>query len=273
MNDISYIFFGTSEFSVYVLENLSATYKPSAVVTFPDKPKGRKLILSPNPVKLWAVLNNIEVIEVVSFKNEDVLNKLSLINADVFVVASFGKILPDSIIYMPKFKTLNVHPSLLPKLRGPAPIQDAILKEDEMGVSIMRLNEKMDEGPILIQEKVVLEKWPIGYRKAEKILGEFGGTLLSKVLPKWIAGEIKELEQNHNDATYTKKILKSDADITDDDPETAFRKVLAYEVWPRARLGELIITKAHIDNDKLIIDNVIPPGKKEILYSEYLKTK
>jgi len=194
-------------------------------------------------------------------------------DADVYVVASFGKILPDSVIYKPKYKTLNVHPSLLPKLRGPAPIQGAILEEEKTGVTIMRLDEKMDHGPILAQREVPIHPWPQKYEIVEQILGEAGGKLLAEVMPKWVNKEIQEKPQDENLATYTKMIKKENSDISNDSPEKALRKILAYHTWPRARIGKLIITEAHIEADKLVLDKVIPPGKKEMLYQDYLRGK
>lgn len=193
--------------------------------------------------------------------------------ADVYIVASFGKILKDEVIYKPRFKTLNVHPSLLPKLRGPSPIQGAILSGEKTGVSIMRLNDKMDQGPVLAQKEVVLPHSPERYSVAEEILGKAGGELLAEILPKWCAGEIEEVPQEDSEATYTKMIRKEDGDITNDSPEVALRKIRAYEVWPRARMGELIVTEAHIENDLLVLDRVIPPGRKEMVYADYLRGK
>jgi methionyl-tRNA formyltransferase len=273
MQKFKFIFFGTSNFSVYILNELfEKNLLPLKIVTFPDKPLGRKLVLTPNPVKKWAVEKNIQLIESSDFRNKDIIERLKNEGADVFIVASFGKILPDEIIYMPEFKTLNVHPSLLPRLRGPSPIQGAILSEEETGVSIMRLTSKMDEGPILSQVKVAFKEWPVGYIEAEKILGTEGGSLLADVLPKWIDGLVLEKEQNHLEATYTKMIKKSESDISQDSPFNALRKIKAYEVWPRARIGDLIITKARIENDELVIEKVIPPGKNEMTYSEFKKT-
>lgn len=190
--------------------------------------------------------------------------------ADLYIVASFGKILPAEVINKPKFKTLNVHPSLLPKLRGPAPIQGAILNEDKTGVTIMRMDEKMDHGPVVAQREVPIAPWPDKYEIVEEKLGRAGGELLAEVIPKWVNCEMDEVEQNHNKATYIKMIKKEDADITNDTPEKALRKIYAYHVWPRARLGDLIITEAHIQNGELVLDKVIPPGRKEMTYTSYL---
>lgn len=264
MSNIDFIFFGTSRFSVIVLDALKRNgLIPKAVVTSKDKPQGRKMVLTPNPVKVWATENQIEALE--SIQNVP--------NADLYVVASFGKILPSELIYKPKFKTLNVHPSLLPKLRGPAPIQGAILSEDKTGVSIMRLNEKMDEGPIISSKEVEFDTWPSGYLETEEILANAGGELLAEIMPKWISGELKEVEQDGKSATYTKMINKEDAEISQDTPEKALRKIKAYEVWPRARINDLVVTDAHIDSGELILDSVIPPGKHEMSYKDYLRGK
>lgn len=237
-NKISFVFFGSSQFSKYVLEVLEAKgFVPMLSITSAKEP-----------------LPNMP-------------------EADVYVVASFGKILPDSVIYKPKFKTLNVHPSLLPKLRGPSPIQSAILSEVDTGVSIMRLDDKMDHGPLLAQKKVDITPFPDYYSTVEEKLGRAGGDLLAEVLPKWINEEIKEEPQDEPQATYTKIIKKTDSDITSDSPLVALRKIMAYQVWPRARIGELIVTKAHIEGDKLVLDRVIPPGKKEMIYADYLRGK
>ncbi|CAN5155256.1 hypothetical protein BH11PAT3_BH11PAT3_2090 [soil metagenome] len=270
----SFVFFGTSDFSVYVLDSLLLNnFVPQAIVTFPNKPEGRHHVLTPNPVKRWAQVHNVKIIESLTFKTPEFEEIIKKENADVFVVASFGKILPDNVIYMPQYKTLNVHPSLLPKLRGPSPIQGAMLLENETGVSIMRLSSKMDEGPILLHQKVEFETWPLGYTETEKILGKVGGELLAEVFNKLNTEPLPEIDQDHSKATYTHMIQKSEGDITNDTPQTALRKIKAFKKWPRTRIGDLIVTDAHIEEEKLVIDKVIPPGKKEMLYKDYLRNK
>jgi methionyl-tRNA formyltransferase len=234
-NKISFVYFGSSKISEYVLDEL------------------RKRGFDP-------VLNITSAREPLP----------ELPDADLFVVASFGKILPAEVIYKPKFKTLNVHPSLLPKLRGPAPIQGAILGEESTGVTIMRMDEKMDHGPIVTQKEISISPWPDAYEVVEEKLGRAGGELLAEVIPKWVSGELDEVEQVHAEATFTKLIKKEDADISNDTPEAALRKVYAYHAWPRARLGDLIVTDAHIEEGKLVLDKVIPPGRKEMSYDSYL---
>ncbi len=149
-------FFGSSEFSVYVLDELLLHgIKPSLIVTTPDKPKGRKLVLTPNPCKVWAIENDIEVIAPASLKkdNESLIQNLKTKNYDLFLVASYGKIIPKEIFEIPTKQTLNIHPSMLPKYRGASPIQSQILNnEKEIGVSIMVISEGMDEGPVITQK-------------------------------------------------------------------------------------------------------------------------
>jgi methionyl-tRNA formyltransferase len=155
-----FVFFGSSEFSFFVLEELKVHQLiPSLIVTTPDKPKGRKLLLTSNIVKTWAIENNIPVLDPVSLKNNpDLVSHLISLNPSLFLVASYGKIIPKEIFEIPEHKTLNIHPSLLPKYRGASPIQSQILNnEKEIGVTIMQIEETMDTGPIISQKKVFFE--------------------------------------------------------------------------------------------------------------------
>lgn len=238
MNKTDFVFFGSSKFSEYVLKVLKEKgFEPKLCIT---SAKG---------------------------------DLPEIPDADLYIVASFGKILKDELINRPRFKTLNVHPSLLPHLRGPAPIQGAILNGEKTGVSIMKMNAKMDQGPVLAMKEVTFDNIPEHYSKAEEVLGTVGGELLVETMIKWVNGEIKEIPQDDSLATYTKLIRKEDSDIANDVPEIALRKIRAYEIWPRARLGELIVTDAHIENGELILDKVIPPGKREMAYKDYLRGK
>jgi len=153
--------------------------------------------------------------------------------ADVYVIASFGAILPPSIINAPKHGTLNVHPSLLPQFRGPSPIQSALLAgEQKTGVSIMLTNEKMDHGPIIAQEILVIKKDEY-YPELQNRLAELGGSLVARIIPDWVAGKIKAQEQNHRETTFTKLIKKEDGKIDwNEDADIILRKIRAYTPWP-----------------------------------------
>lgn len=279
------VFFGGSEFSVYVLEELKLQkILPKLVITTPDKPKGRKLVLTPTKVKIWAQENNIEVIDPKSLKkdNADLVSRLQSLNPELFIVASYGKIIPQEILDIPIKGSLNVHPSLLPKLRGASPIKSAILQENETGVSIMLLDAEMDHGPIIAQEKVL--SWqndnPPYEKDLAEILGHKGGQMLAQIVPDWLNDKLKTQEQNHDQATLCGKIEKEDGQINlEDDPKKNLRKIRAYHEWPVAfyfteRNGKKIrvnIKSASILNDKLILEKVVPEGKKEMLFTDFMR--
>lgn len=270
MNKPKIVFFGTPQFSVKMLENMKKNgFTPNFIITAPDKPKGRKLKLTPSPVKEWAQKNSVPA--------EHDYTNLNSNNHDLFIVASFGKILPKKILEIPKNGTLNVHPSLLPKLRGPSPIQSTILLgEKQTGVTIMLMDEKMDEGPILTQQNLESPISKLTYQELENKLAELGGKLLIETIPKWLNSKIKPVAQNHNKATYTKLIKKTDGEIKpDDSPELILRKIQAFTPWPGVYTfvngKRLIITKAEIKNDALILQRVKPEGKKEMTFTEFLK--
>lgn len=279
------IFFGGSEFSVLVLDELkNQNILPNLIITTPDKPKGRKLVLTPTPVKIWAQKNNIEVLDPVSLKknNEELIAKLKLKNYDLFLVTSYGKIIPQEILDIPQKGTLNVHPSLLPKLRGASPIKSAILSENETGVSIMLLDAEMDHGPILVKEKII--SWennnPPYEKDLEEMLGHKGGQMLAKIIPDWLEGKIEAKEQNHEQATLCGKIEKEDGQINlEDSPEKNLRKIRAFHEWPSAfyfieRNNKKIrvnIKSAHIENEKLVLEKIVPEGKKEMSYQDFLR--
>lgn len=284
---IKFGFFGTSRFSVLVLEELKKNgFLPSLIITAEDKPKGRKLILTPPEAKVWAEENNINYIQPESLresKNPEIINKINSFSEDgfdLFIVASYGKIIPQNILNIPRHQTLNVHPSLLPKLRGASPIQSAILSQDETGVTIIRLDAEMDHGPILAQEKVEIKNWPPYEYDLETILGQRGGLLLVEIIPDWIENKIKEVEQNHSEATICNKIEKHDGEINlSDSAELNLRKIRAYHIWPTAfyfiehkgKKIRVIIKTAHIEDDKLVLDRVTPEGKKEMDFKEFQK--
>lgn len=279
MSKINWVFFGTSNFSVLILEGLkNKGLIPNLIVTTEDKPRGRKLILSPSPVKIWAEKECIDFIQPKSLKTDETYLKLSTLNFELFIVASYGKIIPQNILDIPVHKTLNVHPSLLPKLRGASPIQSAILGETETGVTIMRLDAEMDHGPIIAQQKITIVDWPPYAENLEEISAQVGTELLANVLPLWIEGKVSEKEQNHSQATYCKKIQKSDGELNlNDSPHINLRKIRAYHVWPGAYFIEnnkrIIVKQAHVENNELILDRVIPEGKKEMGYKDYLNGK
>jgi len=286
MNNSRIGFWGTSRFSVFILEEMRiGGILPTLIITMPPKPKGRGLELAPSEVKIWADKYGVPTTEPAEIKSEEFLKILGP-KWDLFIVASYGKIIPREIIDMPKRGTLNVHPSLLPKLRGSSPLQSAILEDvpigssHEAGVTIMQIDEEVDHGPIVSQEKTLVENWPPKESQLEEILGRLGGKLLAKTIPPWLEGKIIPLKQKHEEASYTKKITKESGHIDlADDPNQLYRKIRAFDVWPRAyfttrrnnRDIRVIVTDAKIMEGKLIPTRVIPEGKHEMSYEEFLR--
>ncbi len=279
-NTVKITYFGTSEFSVIVLDELKKLgVLPELVVTTVDKPVGRKMILTPNPTKVWAENNSIEYIEATKLKDESFLKKISEYN--LFIVASYGKIIPKVVIDMPKYHVLNVHPSLLPKYRGSSPLQGQILNDEkEVGVSIMLIDEEVDHGAIIDQRKVEMPEWPVGFTELEHILGKAGAEMIVALLPNWIKGSIKEKEQDHAHATFIKKAEKTDGflDLLGDGYKN-YLKYLAYEVWPGtyfeiekdSKKMRVVIKKASWKDGNFVIERVVPEGKKEMDYKDFLR--
>lgn len=211
---IKIIFFGTSRFAVPALKFLIQNgYPITAVVTQLEKPAGRQRITMPSHVKKVALENHLHVLEPHTLKDEDFFKDFKKLDFDVAVVASYGKIIPSRYIELSKYGFINIHPSLLPKYRGPSPIQSAILNGDkETGVAIMKIDAEVDHGPILGIKNYELNIADY-YEKAEKELAELGGELLLDVLPKYISGEIQPKEQEHSKATFTKMLNREDGRI------------------------------------------------------------
>jgi methionyl-tRNA formyltransferase len=266
----NFIFFGSDDFFLKVL--IENNIRPQFVITQPDRPKGRNLQLTPPPIKTFCIENNIDVLQF------EKLNPKEIPTVDFFIVASYGKIISKEILDLPKFGTLNVHPSLLPKYRGASPIETAILNDDKnTGVTIMLMDEKMDHGPILMQKTVSFSEWPkkdLIYKQ----LANIGGQMLVEIIPNFINENLNPIEQNHNEATFTKLIKKEDGEILESDSdEKKWLKFIAYNPWPGTfffinKKGKQIrvkISEAIFENDKFMIKNVIPEGKNEMDYKSF----
>ncbi len=281
MRNLRSVFFGSSEFSVGVLDALAAhSVTPTLVVTTPPKPKGRGLALAPTPAATWADEHGVDTIAPATL-GASVADELRNTDWDVFLVASYGKIIPQSILDIPRKGTLNVHPSLLPKFRGPSPIRSTILADErKTGVSIMVVGAEVDHGPILAQASVELHDWPLAARTLSGLLAQEGGNLLAEALPLWMSGDITPEPQEHDAATFTKKFNKEDARIDlSGDARANLLKVRAFDEDPVAyfvtnRNGRDIrvkVTSAREEDGKLVIERVIPEGKKEMGYEDFLR--
>lgn len=229
--DLKIIFWGTPEFALPVFGALIKNgYNVVAAVTNPDEPVGRKQILTPPAVKALAQKHKIPVFQPVKFDQE--LFKKEIPEADLYIVAAFGKIIPKEILEIPKWGALNIHPSLLPRWRGPSPIQYTILHGDkEAGVTIMKMDERMDHGPIVAQRRLEIRKWT--FRELHDDLAKLGAELLIETLPGWLASEIRPEPQDDAKATYSKILKKDDGRINWSRPaEEIERAVRALNPWP-----------------------------------------
>ena len=268
---LNFVFFGTPDVASKTLEILKSNgYLPSLIVTSPDKPQGRKMTITPPPVKIWAEENNISYIQPEKI-DQEFINNFSSFNFELAIVVAYGKILPENLIKLPKLGTINIHYSLLPKYRGASPVEASLLNGDtETGVSIQQMDFKLDSGPILDIEKVKIDINDTKNILRDKLI-KIGGELLCKILPEIIEGKIEGKIQNENDATFCKKIKKEDGLI---DPNgnamENWNKYRAYFGWPGVYFfkdGKRIkITKARYENGGFIIDKIIKEGGKEISY-------
>ncbi|MDP2789471.1 MAG: methionyl-tRNA formyltransferase [bacterium] len=268
-NKLNFVFWGTPDVASETLEILKGSgYTPALIVTSLDKPQGRKMLITPPPVKVWAEKNNIPYLQP---HNTEINSDISLY--DMSLVVAYGKIIPENILNTPQLGSINIHYSLLPKYRGASPVESAILNGDtETGVTIQKMNFEMDSGPILASEKVMIlpeETAP----ELRKRLIRSGGELLVRILPDLIEGKLKEIPQDEGKATFCKKIKKEDGLIDlNGNAEKNSNKFRAYAHWPRTFFFEngkrIIITKAKLENGKFIIEKIIPESGKEITYKE-----
>jgi len=246
------VFFGTEDFSLPALQALIEKGWPvSAVVTKPDTKRGRGQLLASPAVKNLAESNGIEILQ--PEKMADTAGRLAQIGADWAVLVSYGKIIPADIIDIFKGGIINIHPSLLPKYRGPSPIEAAILNGDSRtGVSLMKLTPKMDAGGVYVQQTVELsgsETKPELYDR----LSQMGAALLIDNLEEIIGGRLEAIEQNEAEASYTKLLAKSDGDIDWTDKAVDIeRKIRAFQGYPKTRAlvfdQPVIILKARVAN-------------------------
>jgi methionyl-tRNA formyltransferase len=270
--DILFAFFGTPRFAVDALNALEARgLVPALVVTAPDKPQGRGLAVTPSPAKTWALERGIDVITPTTLKDAALVAELQNTEWDVFVVAAYAKLIPKNILDVPRRGSLNIHPSLLPKFRGPSPVLSAILADERTtGVSVMQMSEKMDAGPIVAQARIELEEdaWPPKGSEFERLLATEGGHLLAEVLPDWLEDKITPHPQDEGEATHTRKFTDADSLIyLGGDAREQLLKIRAFDKNPRAHFihngKRIIITEAQLKDGKLEILKVIPEGKKE----------
>ena len=208
------IYMGTPDFAVAPLEAiLKAGHEVTAVVTQPDRQKGRGREVQYSPVKECALSYGIPVLQPLKIKEKDAVEELRKYPADIFVVAAFGQLLSEEILNMPRLGCINIHASLLPAYRGAAPIQWCVINgEEKTGVTIMQMAKGMDTGDILLQKEVVLDEKETGGSLFDRLM-ETGAELIVEVLPKIEAGELTPVVQKEELATYAGKITKDMGNI------------------------------------------------------------
>lgn len=228
------VFMGVPDFAVPALARLADSgHDVAAVYTSLDKPSGRGRAITESPVKRMAEKIGLAVRHVENFNNAEDVIGLAELEPDVIVVASFGVILPKSVLDIPPYNCLNLHPSLLPRYRGPTPVPAAILAgDDSTGTSIMIIEKKIDSGPILAQREVFIGPSDTAQSLTKK-LAQVSADLLMETLPGWLSRSIAPRPQRHEDATYTKMLNKNDGEL---DWHLAavelWRRVRAYYPWP-----------------------------------------
>lgn len=267
--NLRFIFLGTPRFAAIVLEGLIREgMSPMLVITNPDRPVGRKKIITPPPTKIIAQNNAIPVWQPETLNIKEYKERTQ--GADVAVVAAYAKILKPDIIAVPRCGTIGVHPSLLPRHRGASPLQTTILEGDrETGMTLFVIDEQVDHGPIIAQEK--LDEYrpdTTTYETLEESLAYLGATMILKTLPLYCHGSIPLQPQDESRATYTKKFKTEDGyvDITKDNPTSILRKIRAlgkepgvYTIQNNKRMK---ILEADVENGKLVLKKIQFEGEK-----------
>ncbi len=283
-------FFGGEPLGVPTLEELHTFgITPSLIVCNPDRPAGRGQTLTTPPVKVWAEENGIEVFQPKSYKDKASLSRILDEEWDLFVVVAYNFMLPSWFLEIPKKGVINVHPSLLPKLRGASPIRSAIKNDllEEVGVSIMLMDDKMDHGPIIDQMVMNIEgeNWPMHGPELDLTLARLGGAMLAKVIPAWLNDELTPKPQEHDHATYTKRFTKADAQLqlnpldlpTGETARADLHHIYAFEGIGNSYFihndKRIKIKQAEIAiNGSLRLLRVTPAGKSEMDFDQYLQS-
>jgi len=234
MKFLKIIFFGTPDFAIPTLKKLAANFSIEAIITQPDKPIGRKKIITAPPIKKYALKRDFLILQPEKL-NQDFISRLKELKPDLGIVVAYGKILSKKILNIPKFGCLNIHASLLPKYRGAAPIQAALLHGDKKtGITIMQMDVGLDTGDIVSQKKIKIKKED-NFQTLHDKLAELGAELLIKTIPNYIAGKIKPKKQDESKASYFPTISKNQGEINwQNSAEKIFNQIRAFTPWPGA---------------------------------------
>ncbi len=259
------VYFGTPEFAVPTLAALlkSPTSKVIALVSQPDRPKGRGQRVAATPTKELAVLCGVRVFQPTKLRDEEFLSTVAALRPDLGVVAAYGRILPDALLSIPRLGMINVHGSLLPKYRGAAPVHRAVIAgESVTGITIMRVVQELDAGPMLASQPRAIGPDETS-AEVERDLSEIGASLLLTVVERLARGEVVETPQDDSAATYAPKILKTESPIDWSLPAARIHNLVrGLQPWPLA--------SAAIDGVRCLIHRtaLAPEGRAEALRYE-----
>ena len=297
MKNLKVVFMGTPDFAVPVLEALLQNTNVVLVVSQPDKVVGRKQLVEPTPIKKVALANNIEIYQ--PFKIKDEYEKILNVKPDIIITCAYGQIIPEILLNAPRLGCINVHASLLPKLRGGAPIHHAIIDgETKTGVTIMYMDKTMDTGAIISQKEYQIKDTD-NVETLHNILSKIGAELLIETLPSIIEGTNSKVPQNNLEATYAWNINREDEHLNfNKTAKEVYNQVRGLNPWPKAysiiNENEVKILECFIGNkeskfspgticevnkdnigictkDKIIyITKVKPFGKKEMPALDYI---
>jgi len=303
LRNVDFVYFGGEPIGVPVLEELYASdLAPKLIVCNPDRPVGRTQVITPPPVKVWAGAHGVPVWQPESWQSgaaretaTQFLAPPQRASSTIFVVVAYNHILPAWLLKLSPHGVINVHPSLLPKLRGPSPIRTAIRDDlrEQIGVSIMLLDAEMDSGPVLAQKALPIadEYWPLSGPELDEGLARLGGTMLADTLPRYLEGEITPTPQDHTAATYCKRFTTNDRELIFDPQKppqgeaahAALRHIKAFtgigDAFFYYQGMRIKINSAHIINQTskntandtalLQLETVTPAGQKPQPYASW----
>ena len=301
MNDIKIVFMGTPDFAEPALKRLyDESFNVTLAVTQPDKPKGRKMIITPPPVKELASELNIPVFQPTTFKNPEAVDRIKAEDPDFIVVAAYGKILPKAVLDIPKYGCVNIHASLLPRFRGASPIQQAIIQGDKVtGITTMLMDEGLDTGDILETVKVEIGENETAGELFDR-LSSLGGDIIVSTLKGIIDGTVKPAPQPTEGVTYAPMLKREDSIIDwSACADSIHNKIRGLSPWPVAETliygkrikiysslktdmtkdgadGEIFAEKDRLfvrcgDSELLEITSLQPDGSKVMAVSDYLR--
>lgn len=277
MRNPNFAFFGTPQVASKTLDMLfSSGYIPSVIITSPDARSGRGMHTHPTPVSEWAATHNITCLKPEKI-DAQFIEEFKKLNIELSIVVAYGKILSETLIKTPELGTINIHYSLLPLYRGASPLEQALLNGDtETGVTIQQMEFKLDTGAIIASNKIAIDINETKELLREKLI-TLGAETLTKCIPNILEKKITREPQDESRASYCTKHKKEDGEIDPLGNATEnYNKYRAFFGWPGIFFFKnnkrVKVTKASYENNSFTIERVVPEGKKEILYQDFLRS-